>query len=377
LVPEQELRVPRIRSIALVAAVVSMCVVVSRVAQGEDAPGAVYTMSNAASGNQILVFQRSPEGTLTTLGTIDTGGAGTGGGLGNQGGLTLTEDGRWLLAVNAGSNNLTIFAVRAKELEFVDLVSSGGVRPVSVTVHDDLVFVLNAGSDSIAGFQIAPDGQLLPIPGSTRGLSGAGTGPAEIAFSRNGRVLVVTEKNTNLIDTFPVDERGAVGPIRLTPSNGATPFGFAFGKRDQVFVSEAFGGGANASAVSSYELRRDGSLTVLSGSMATNQTAACWVLVTKGERFAYATNTGSGLISGFSIAHDGALTLLTANGGTGDTGTSSSPIDLASSDDGRFLYSLNATTHMIAAFRIEPDGQLTALPFAGGLPVGANGLAAR
>src|SRR5262245_43452380 len=112
----------------------------------EAAPGAVYTMSNATAGNEILTFDRGPHGTLTFAGKIATGGAGTGGGLGNQGGLTLTDDGRWLIAVNAGSNDVSVFAVGAKALTFADLEASGGVRPISVTAHDDLVFVLNGGS---------------------------------------------------------------------------------------------------------------------------------------------------------------------------------------------------------------------------------------
>ena len=340
-------------------------------------PGAVYTTSNAPAGNQILIFTRGADGTLTAAGSVATGGAGTGGGLGNQGALTLSDDGRWLLAVNAASNDVSLFAVRANGVELTDLASSAGVRPVSVTVHNDLVYVLNAGDDTVSGLRITPHGRLAPIDGSTRGLSGSGTGPAQVAFTPDGRVLVVTEKNTNLIDTFQIGGDGRLADARMLPSHGATPFGFAFGKRDQLFISEAFGGAANASAVSSYDVDRDGSVTLESGSVPTNQSAACWVLVTKGGRFAYTSNTGSGSISAFGIDHDGGLALLTPTGRTGVTGAGSAPIDLASSDDGRFLFSLNSAAHTIGAFRIESDGQLVALPFASGLPAGANGLAAR
>jgi 6-phosphogluconolactonase (cycloisomerase 2 family) len=190
-------------------------------------------------------------------------------------------------------------------------------------------------------------------------------------------LLVVTEKATNLIDTFEVGHDDRPGPAQPHVSHGATPFGFAFGRRGQIFVSEAFGGTANASAVSSYEADADGTLELISGSMPTHQTAACWILLSKGGRFLYTTNTGSGLISGYAIDHDGSLDLLTADGRTGDTQPGSAPIDLASSDDGRFLYSLNSGSHAIGAFRIEHDGRLTALPFLNGIPTGANGLAAR
>jgi 6-phosphogluconolactonase (cycloisomerase 2 family) len=339
--------------------------------------GAVYTASNAADGNQILMFDRHADGTLTPFRAFATGGTGTGDGLGNQGAVVLTEDGEHLIAVNAASNSLSIFNVEEHGLSLTDVVSSGGIQPISLTVHADTVYVLNAGSDAITGFRISERGRLVALPNSTRTLSGTGVGPAEVAFRPDGRMLIVSEKNTNMIDVFHVSRDGAAGAVMPHASNGTEPFGFAFGKRGELFVSEAFGGAPDASAVSVYRTMRDGALALVDGSERTNQTAACWVLVTRGGRFAYATNTGSGSISGFAIGHNGVLTLLNPDGRTGDTGPGSGPIDLGSSDDGRFLYSLNSSTHMIGAFRIEADGQLAALPFAGGLPVGANGLAVR
>ena len=111
---------------------------------------------------------------------------------------------------------------------------------MSVTIHRDLVYVLNAGSDNVSGFRLRPHGKLTPLVGSTRPLSGSGTGPAQVQFRPDGRVLVVTEKATNLIVTYAVDEDGRLGPPQLQASQGATPFGFAFGHRRQLFVSEAF-----------------------------------------------------------------------------------------------------------------------------------------
>lgn len=367
----------RKRILGMVTAVAAVSLGVALSAKPHQPAGAVYAMSNAVSGNQILVFDRRENGTLAPAGTIATGGAGTGGGLGNQSAVVLTDEGRWLLAVNAGSNDVTIFEVGRRGLRWIDLAPSGGIQPVSLAVHDDVVYVLNAGSDTISGLRIGRHGWLSPLAGSTRALSGSGTGPAQVAFSPNGRLLVVTEKATDLIDTFEVGHDDLPGAAQPHTSNGATPFGFAFGKRGQIFVSEAFGGAADASAVSSYESDADGSLDLISGSIPTHQTAACWILVTKGGRFLYTTNTGSGSISGFTIDHDGSLELLTPDGRTGDTQPGSAPIDLASSDDGRFLYSLNAGSHTIGAFRIEHDGHLTALPFLSGLPAGANGLAGR
>jgi len=213
--------------------------------------------------------------------------------------------------------------------------------------------------------------------GSTRSLSGSGTAPAQVAFSPDGDTLVVTERATNRIVTFAVDRDGLAGLAQVYPSSGVTPFGFAFGKRDQLVVSEAFGGAAGASAASSYEIERNGTLTTISGSVATTETAACWVAITPNGRFAYVTNAGSGSISGYRIAFDGTIELLDDDGRTGVTGDGSGPVDLAVTGDGRFVYSLNNGAHTIGAFKVSSDGSLTPLPFAGGLPAGTNGLAVR
>jgi 6-phosphogluconolactonase (cycloisomerase 2 family) len=340
-------------------------------------PGAVYTMSNGADRNAILIFDRLSDGRLVRAGAIATGGTGTGSGLGNQGGLVLSGNEKWLLTVNAGSNSISVLEVRRRGLRLVEVQPSGGVRPVSVTEHRGLVYVLNAGSDSIVGFTLGRDGRLSPLDGSERLLSGVATDPAQIAFSPGGDVLVVTEKATNQIVTFEIGRNGLPSEARVQDSSGQTPFGFAFGKRDQLFVSEAFGGAENASATSSYDVDRHGVLTVISASVGTHQTAACWVVVTPNGRFAYVTNTGSGSISGYAIDFDGTIALLDADGRTALTGDGSAPIDMAITDGGRFLYSLNSGTNTIGAFRVHSDGSLTRLPFTGGLPAGANGLAAR
>jgi 6-phosphogluconolactonase (cycloisomerase 2 family) len=340
-------------------------------------PGAVYTMSNGADRNAILVFHRLFDGRLVRAGAVPTGGAGTGAGLGNQGGLVLSGNEKWLLAVNAGSNSISVLEVSRKGVRLVEVQPSGGVRPISVTEHRGLVYVLNAGSDSITGFVLGRDGRLRPLSGSERPLSGSATDPAQIEFTPDGDVLVVTEKATNKIVTFQIGRHELPKEARVQDSNGPTPFGFAFGKRDQLFVSEAFGGAENASAVSSYDIDRRGVLTTISSSVPTHQTAACWVVVTPNGRFAYSTNTGSGSISGYAIDFDGTIELLDPDGRTADTGDGSMPIDMTITDSGRYLYSLNSGTNTIGAFRVHSDGSLTPLPFTGGLPTGANGLAAR
>jgi 6-phosphogluconolactonase (cycloisomerase 2 family) len=345
---------------------------------GSGHSGALYTMSNAADGNSVIEFERTADGSLAPAGTYPTGGTGTGAGLGNQGGLILDEDAGFLFVVNAGSDEITVFAVRRLGLRFVQTVPSRGDRPISLTLDDDILYVLNAGSDSIAGFRVSHRGSLTPLSGSIRPLSGTGTDPAQIQFSPDGRTLVVTEKATNSLLTYQVgdDGRPATEP-RVFPSAGATPFGFAFDKRRELFVSEAAGGAAGASSLSSYLVGREGRLRLVSPSVATEQTAACWVVVTPNHRFAYVSNTGSGNISGFHTGPGGALERFDDGGVTGVTGAGSAPIDMAISPSGSFLYSLNSGNQTISAFRIRHDGALRPLQVVSGLPAGGSGLAVR
>ena len=345
-------------------------------AAGND--GAVYTLTNNAAGNAVAIFNRAADGTLAPGGTVSTGGLGSGAGLGSQGSLTLSANHRWLFAVNAGSNEISVFAVSPNGLTLADKAASGGVNPISVTNYKDLVYVLNAGgSGNITGFTLGKHGQLKPLANSTRNLSnngaGAAPGPAQIAFSHDGETLMVTEKATNLIDTFAVDEDGMPGNVVTHPSAGVTPFGFAFGKHGTLIVSEAAGGAANASSASSYDVSDD-SFEVISAAVPTQQTAACWAVATKNGKFAYTANAGSGSISLYGVSRDGALTLRSS--AAGSTGASSHPSDMALGQNSHFLYVLANNTQAINAFEVQADGSLTTVSGASGLPATAVGLAA-
>jgi 6-phosphogluconolactonase (cycloisomerase 2 family) len=258
-------------------------------------------------------------------------------------------------------------------------VSSQGKRPISLALHRNLLFVLNAGGqtgdkDSVAGFAFFA-GRLFPLPHATRALSGDNTNPAEVSFSSDGEVLVVTEKDTSVIDTFTMDNDGSIDDAKQFQSAGQTPFGFALRGHDLI-VSEAFGGAPDASAASSYDLDDNGDLEIISPSVPTTESSACWLVVTHNGHFAYTANTGSGTISGYRIATDGALSLLDANGATGVTGTGSAPADMAMSVNSRFLYSRNGNG-TISAFRVNANGSLSPLNGVSGLPAGAAGLAGR
>src|SRR6266576_4772643 len=243
-------------------------------------PGAVYTLTNQVGGNAVAVFARGADGRLTAAGTVSTGGTGTGASLGSQSAVTLSEDGRWLFAVNAGSNDVSVFSVSpGGGLALASRTASGGTLPISLTVRGNVLYVLNAGgTGNITGFTVGEDGRLRAIAGSTRSLSGSAVGPAQVAFSPDGRSLIVTEKNTNLIDVYSVGRNGVASGPASVASAGATPFGFAFGPRGDVFVSEASG------SASSYDLGRRGGLRVVSGVVLTHQGAPCWAVVTEDGR---------------------------------------------------------------------------------------------
>jgi 6-phosphogluconolactonase len=347
-------------------------------AASDNSQNVVYTMTNAAGSNEIAVFTDSPSRPLAPAGKVATQGTGTGAGLGSQGALTLSRYRNWLLAVNAGSNDITVFAVDHNgSLRFASKTPSAGTQPISVTLHHNLVYVLNAGgAGNVSGFKLNYDGTLTPIANSTKPLSASGTAPAQVGFSRDGGTLVVTERATNLISLYEIDEKGvAQGPVSV-PSVGKTPFGFTFDRRNNLLVSEANGGPPNISALSSYAVN-DTVLETLSASVPTNQLAACWVEVTPNSRYAYTTNTASGTVSGYRVGRDGTVKLITPDGKTGDTGAGTGPIDLTISRDGQEMYVLTAAGGTISAFGINRDGTLKSKPAAAGIPASATGIAVR
>jgi 6-phosphogluconolactonase len=201
-------------------------------------------------------------------------------------------------------------------------------------------------------------------------LSAEQTNPAQVEFTPDGDVLVVTERLTNLITTYTVGPDGVARAPTTYPSIGVTPFGFAFAKRGQLIVSDAGG----ASGASSYAVGSDGTLTPIMGLAPTGQRAACWTVVTKNGRYAYVTNAATGNISGFAISKEGDLSLLNADGITGVTG--GNPTDAALGGNSRYLYVRNGNQNAINAFAVNEDGSLTGLLGIGGLPAGAAGLAA-
>jgi 6-phosphogluconolactonase (cycloisomerase 2 family) len=346
--------------------------------RGDDLK-AVYALTNEPTANRLAVFARDGRGMVALAGLVPTGGVGTGQNTHSQGGLAFSDDHKTIYAVNSGDSTITVFSITPDDPIPIQRVGSGGQLPVSLAVRGDLLYALNAGSvaggvDNIAGFRVGSRNTLSPIPGSSRSLSAPQTGPAEVAFSRDGRVLIVTEENTNRITTYQLDRSGLPGQPQPMPSSGATPFGFRVDRRGFLIVSEATGG-ANGPSTSSYSFNDEGTLVVISAFVPTNGAAPCWIGVTEDGRFAYAVNAGSGTIAGYSVDDEGVLTRLEGGEGIFLTG-GTTPTEVAIIGN-RILYVLNRDSGGIGVFQIDsddslvmmqnPEGVLPATTFANGL----------
>src|SRR5215468_957361 len=270
---------------------------------------AVYVQTNNATENEVITFSRAEDGTLAPLGRYSTGGRGTGlPHLASAGSVVLSEDGRWLLVVNAGSDELSLFAVQPDGLRLADRASSDGSKPTSVAISGALVYVLNNGTPNISGFHLA-EGKLTALAGSARPLSGADADPAQISFTPGGGALIATERGTNSISSYVLDPRGyAQGPTTIK-SAGQTPYGFGLTKDGSLIVSEAFGGAPGAAAASSYAVSGAGELTTVSSSVGNTRSEVCWVVLTNDDRYAYVTNFGDGTVSCYEITADRSLKL--------------------------------------------------------------------
>jgi 6-phosphogluconolactonase len=343
--------------------------------------GAVFVMTNAVDKNEVIAYRRASDGTLQEAGRFSTGGRGSGGNndpLESQGSLRLSEDHSLLFAVNAGSGSVSVFSVHGSQLSLVDKVISGGSEPNAVAQHGNLAYVVNVGgSSNVVGFRL-DNGKLMRIPNSTRFLSTNNSGAGGLAFSPDGRFLVVIERLTNDIDVFSVQGDSTLSPIVVNPSAGPGAFSVSFAPNGAALVSETGPSGVtNGSAISSYEIAANGTLSPISTSVPTLGAANCWNVVAPDGSFVYTSNAGSSTISGFAVANTGVLTALPG------TVVASNPegsgnLDIAVSSDGRFIYTLNSVAGAIGIFSVQKDGTLLNVGFASGVsPLGGfNGIAA-
>lgn len=358
----------------------SLALGVGQAAASSGDSGAVFVLTNDVA-NAVAVFNRAADGTLSAAGSVATNGTGGAAGLGSQGALALSRNHKLLFAVNAGSNEISAFTIKDNALTFAAKVPSNGVRPVSLTINDEVLYVLNQGDaatpGNISGFSVSKKGELTPIAGATQPLSsnapGASIGAAQISFDDSGDRLVVTEKATNKIDLYDLNNDVAQPPV-LYNAQGSVPYGFAINKHNIMIDSEAATG-----SMSSYDLS-EGTLNVVTSSSLTHQAAPCWVVVTKNGKYAYTTNAGSGTISGYAVKTDGDLSPIHGISVTASVAPNVAPVDMGLSKDSDFLYALtrDPATNMrgLSVFAVQSDGGLLALPgLAGSLPAFAVSVA--
>lgn len=339
--------------------------------RAEARPHALFVQTNDPTGNEVVVYERASDGTLTQGESFPTGGLGgiaegaVSDPLASQGSLTYDRRHSLLFAVNAGSDSFTVFDVDGRSLDFVQELSSGGRFPVSVAVHGRLVYVLNGGGPGkIEGYRIR-DGRLHALEDSSRSLGLNNTtppnflmSPAQVGFTPDGNNLVVTTKGNGTIEVFGVREDHRPTERSVSTPDAGVPFAFVFGGAGRLFLTEAATG-----AATSYELNPDRTLSVFDGPVLNGQKATCWIVAANG--YLYASNTASNTISGYA-KDEGALSLTVASGVAAMTGAG--PIDMAVSPNGSILYLQNGVDQTISSFAVMDDGTLKALSTTPGPP---------
>ena len=332
-------------------------------------PTTVYVSTNSTTANVVEAFTAQGKGSLVQVGTYPTGGTGIGTSGFSQGSVTLDQQTGSLFVVNAGSNQVSDFAVQPNGgLVLRDVVASGGTEPISVASVGNLVEVLNGGgTPNVAGFVATPAG-LSPITGGSQPLSAGASGPEDVVISPDGSHIVVTEKLSDTIDTFAVGPNWSLSPAVTSPSDTPLSFAAVFTPSSQLLVADD---GANGtSATSSYRVNSNGTLTSTQPSLPDAQTAACWISLDRNGDF-FVSNAGSASMGSYELLPDGRLAFL----GNTSAGSGAHPLDSAVSSNGQDLYVLDGNLDQISVFAIGQDAQLSAVGTQA-VPVGSAGIAA-
>jgi 6-phosphogluconolactonase (cycloisomerase 2 family) len=329
--------------------------------------GHTYVNDNTATANTIAAFDRHADGSLTPIpgSPFNIGGAGLGVGLGSQGAIQASRNGKFLLAVDAGSNQISVVHLAANGVpELVGQpVSSGGVEPVSIAISRyGLVYVANvgAGGSNYTGFRLHSNGTLAPLRGSTISVP-EGSGVGDVLFNATGNRLVGTRDNTALIDSFAVlrDGRLLAAQGSPFPGQGLGQIGAEFRPTRpwQLFVTNAHNG-TGLGTVSAFRDNYLGQLHPIGSSpYPDGQTAPCWVEITHDGRYLFAVNTASANISRYSINPNGSLILLGSTPFSNGAGS----FDARLSPDGSTLSVTGNGTHVVSVFAVN-GGNLTELP---------------
>jgi YVTN family beta-propeller protein len=335
--------------------------------------GAVYTQTNE-SENAVVAFRRAMDGTLDRIGVFPTGGKGDAvPHLTSQGSVVLTGDGRHLLVANAGSDEVSVFAIDRDGTPSMIQTIAVGSAPKSIAERDGLVYVLSTGKPALNGFRIGSAG-LEPLIGSERALSTGDADPAQLGFTQDGRTLIATERGTDSIVAYSVDADGLLGEPKVSPSSGPTPYGFAISGNGTLVVTEAFRAEKGAAAASSYSVMGD-AVSPITASVGNGRSEICWAVITPDDRFAFTTNFADGAVSRYAIGMDGTLTLEDAIAGVSVDGRSGLR-DEDLTDDGRYLYAIDADGGRIYGWAVGESGSLEPVGSWEGVPSTVAGLAA-
>ena len=338
----------------------------------ENKSGHVYIESNDANENAIVMYNQGWDGKLSWGSSTASGGKGTGAGLGSQSAITINKEHTWLFAVNAGSNSVSSFKIKNDgSLELKSTENSGGTLPVSVCVHNDLLYVVNSKSANISGYKIGWNGSLTWIKGSQKDLSDITALPAQISFSPEGNSLLVTEKTTSVISSFSLNANGAVTNAVYTNSVGEEPFGFDFARGKYMIVTNAFQGADNKSSCTSYT-NLYLNISDVNGSVANHQSASCWIAAAKYGRYAFVTDTKSNNIVSYYINSFGAIYYIPWS----VVSTGLTPIDITVSANNLYVYNINAGDHTITEFKRGVLGTLKSIGTVSSLPTFAAGIIA-
>lgn len=383
--------------------------------------GGVYTMTNDAENNAVTVFDRYIDGHLEFRENVSSNGNGYAfpplniDPFESQGAIVTSDFGRFVVGLNAGSNEVFVMRVnrQTNELEFADEISSHGELPISVAIHRNLIYVVNAGTRTISGYKINREGHLRSIRNSVRTLGPGNESlvaftpdrepyPHEIQFTPKGDKLVVLESGTNsdVIYIFPLDENGVAGERVTTPSDSEYPLAMSFSPNGSLLVTSS-NEDETLNVLTSYKINDDSSLSIITPAIPNHQAGSCW-LVTRGA-YAYTINSFNNTFSFYAAGEQGDITLvdpveiqlLNGDGPFTDEGTLDEaalaellaagtappfPTDAAINTSGHYLYSLDVGNGTISGFSIAEDGNLAFLDeYHGGvIPYGGSqGLAAR
>ncbi|HXN90917.1 MAG TPA: hypothetical protein VN906_05470 [Candidatus Sulfotelmatobacter sp.] len=348
--------------VAIAAAAIGAAVPAQADQGGDGTAGrAVFVQTNDLEGNAIAAYHRNGDGSLTYLTSYPTGGQGgrqSGAGsdpIASQGSLVLVREANLLLSVNGGSGTISVFRVHGDQLELTQVLSSGGPFPSSFAVHDDIVYVLDAGGQGyVSGYKIDND-RLHPIEGSTRSLQLGNapnpfflSSPAEVGFTPDGEHLIVTTKTHGTVDVFSVGDEGrlSASPVKNAASS-PVPFAFVFDHAGRLVLNFA-----GTSALQTFTVNADNTITPVSAPVSDTQAALCWA--TDAAGFVYTSNTGSGDVSQFRVKGNGNVVLINPVAASNIPGATDSV-----AAGGQFLYVQSGTSSSIHAFSIGPGGALT------------------